>query len=66
MTNDKMALTIQETAEALSVSRQTVYRFMRYDPSFPMFHIGRSVRISANGLNQWMQDKIVGDALRQL
>lgn len=54
---DKMALTIPETAEALSVSRQTVYRFMRDDPSFPIFKIGRSVRISMAGLQRWVNEQ---------
>ncbi len=55
MAERKLALTITDAAAALSVSRQTVYRYMRDDPTFPLFKVGRSVRISAEGLREWVR-----------
>ena len=57
MSDQKLALTISEAAAALSVSRQTIWRWTRDDPTFPLFRIGRSVRISTEGLRQWVQQQ---------
>ena len=52
---NKLALNIKETAEVLSMSRQSVYKLIQHDNTFPVFHIGKSVRISADGLKEWVK-----------
>ncbi len=56
----KIALNITETAEALSLSRQSVYKLIATDPSFPAFRVGKSVRVSSAGLQQWVAAKAEG------
>ncbi len=52
---NKMALNITETAEALGLSRQSIYRLIYNDPTFPVLHIGKSVRVSVEGLREWIK-----------
>lgn len=54
---NKLALNITETAEVLSLSRQSVYKLIQSDKTFPAFHIGKSVRISAEGLREWVRNQ---------
>ena len=56
MTQIKMALNITETAEALGLSRQSIYRLIYNDPTFPVLHIGKSVRVSVEGLREWIKN----------
>lgn len=51
---EKIALNITETAEALSLSRQSIYNIIATDNSFPVFHIGKSVRVDAESLKAWV------------
>lgn len=55
MQTAKLSYNVTEAAEALSISRQSLYKLMREDRSFPVFHIGKSVRISAEGLQEWVR-----------
>ncbi len=56
----KMALNITETAEALGLSRQSIYRLIYKDPTFPVLHIGKSVRVSVEGLKEWIKKQQEG------
>lgn len=51
--SSKIALTVQEAAEALSISPPTIYQLMRTE-DFPAFKIGRRTLISRSGLEMWV------------
>lgn len=50
----KAALSITECAEALGVSRPTVYELVRR-ADFPAFKLGRRTLISRSGLEDWVK-----------
>ncbi len=54
MDHKKIAYNITEAAAALSLSRQSIYKLIASDPTFPAFHIGKSVRVSVAGLQEWV------------
>lgn len=60
MAEIKMALNITETANALGLSRQSIYKLIYNDPSFPVLRIGKSVRISVEGLKEWIKKQQEG------
>ena len=60
---DRLALSVTEAAEALNVSRPTVYQLMR-SADFPAFRVGRRTLISRSGLERWIEAQAQGgDAL---
>ena len=60
---DRLALSVTEAAEALNVSRPTVYQIMRR-ADFPAFRVGRRTLISRSGLERWIEAQAQGgDAL---
>lgn len=50
----KLALSVTETAQALGVSRPTVYQLLRRS-DFPAFRIGNRWLISRSGLEAWIK-----------
>ena len=52
--NDRLALSTAEAAEALGVSRPTVYALLHRE-DFPAFKIGGRTLISAEGLREWVR-----------
>lgn len=50
---EKFALSIDETAVALGISRPTVYALMKKQ-GFPSFRVGGRTLISADGLKAWI------------
>lgn len=56
--SEKLALSVTETAEALGISRPTVYRLLRRE-DFPGFKIGGRQLVSRKGLTEWI-DKQTG------
>ncbi len=57
----KLALNITETANALGLSRQSIYRLIYSDPTFPVLRIGKAVRISVDGLKIWIEKRQEGN-----
>lgn len=55
---DRLAYTPTEAAEVASVSRPTIYRWMRLD-GFPVARIGGCTRIPAEAFKRWI-DKQAG------
>jgi excisionase family DNA binding protein len=51
---EKIALSVAEAAEALGVSKPTVYELIHRD-DFPSFKIGARQLISRSGLEAWVQ-----------
>lgn len=53
MISDKILLTVSEAAEALGLSRSTVYSQLIHQPGFPVVRLGGSVRINRQRLQEW-------------
>ena len=53
MQNPKTVLTAIEAAEHLRVSRVTVYRLCKSDPSFPFFKVGQQIFVNLEDLEEW-------------
>lgn len=51
---DRLAYSLTETAEALGVSRPTVYELVKR-PGFPVFQIGGRRLVSVEGLRDWVR-----------
>jgi excisionase family DNA binding protein len=51
--NQKLALSITETATVLGLSRPSVYRLLRSE-GFPTVRVGRRVLVSRAGLERWL------------
>ncbi len=54
MSNEKLALSVTETAELLGVSRPTVYQLIHRE-DFPAFKVGTRTLISRAGLAAWVE-----------
>lgn len=52
-TVERLAYTPTEAAEVASVSRPTIYRWMKMD-GFPVARIGGCTRIPAKAFEQWI------------
>lgn len=59
MTDDKMALTVEDLAAALSISRSYAYKLIK-EPGFPVVYIGRRALIPRKPLEKWLEDKARG------
>lgn len=56
VTSERMALTPSQAAAAASVSRPTIYRWMRLD-GFPVARIGGCTRIPADAFKSWLNQQ---------
>jgi excisionase family DNA binding protein len=54
---EKLLLTISEAARLLSIGRSTLYELIG-SGQVPTIHIGRSVRVPADGLRHWLDRQI--------
>lgn len=61
MVMDRLAYSVEEAAQALGVSRPTVYTLMKRD-DFPAFKVGGRTLISAEGLRAWVAAQAEGGA----
>lgn len=52
--NEKLTLSITETAAVLGVSRPTIYRLIQTD-GFPLLKLGRISRIPKKALEEWIE-----------
>lgn len=50
---DKLAYSVAEAAEALGISRPTVYNLIHQE-GFPAFKVGNRTLISVSDLRQWV------------
>lgn len=55
-------LSVQETAEELGICAKTVYELV-HTKGFPAFRVGRRIRISREGLQEWIREQAT-EALR--
>lgn len=60
VTSDKLLLTIPETAEALGLSRSTVYNTLLHQADFPVVRLGGSVRVNKEKLQAWLDARTEG------
>ena len=49
----RTALTIEQLAEELQISRTTAYALVK-EAGFPSFSVGKRIMVSRNGLQRWM------------
>ena len=56
----KLALTVTEAAQLASVSRPTLYRWMKLD-GFPVFKLGGCTRIPAQASALWLESQVGGE-----
>lgn len=59
-TVDKVTLSVTETADALGVSRPTVYTLL-HRQDFPAFRVGGRTLVSAEGLREWVAAQAGGE-----
>lgn len=59
---NKILLTITETAEALGVSRASVYNNLLHREDFPAVRLGGSVRVNRVKLQEWVDRRTGGTA----
>lgn len=52
----RLVYTVSEAASVASVSRPTLYRWMRMD-GFPVAHIGGCTRIPADAFRRWLDEQ---------
>ena len=57
---EKMLLTIPEVAQALGLSRSTVYNTLLHREDFPVVRLGGSVRVNREKLQQWLDARTEG------
>ena len=57
-----MLLTVPQAAELMQLGRDTVYQ-LTHRPDFPALRLGRSVRISSEGLQSWLDKQNGGVTL---
>lgn len=53
---DQIAYTVSDAAQAVNVSRPTIYRWMHLD-GFPVARIGGCTRIPAEAFKRWIDEK---------
>ena len=53
MSEEKLAMSVSETAAALGVSRPTVYTLL-HRQDFPSFRVGGRTLVSVDGLRAWV------------
>lgn len=56
---DKLALSVTEAAEALSISRGSLYNLMKTD-GFPVLELGGRWVIPVDLLQEWMRERVEG------
>lgn len=62
--HSKLALTEDEAAIALGVSKSTIQRY-RTDGGLPYTKIGRTVRIPVTSLDDWLRERAEGERLER-
>lgn len=50
------ALTVEEFAAALQISKPTAYSIIHSRNAPPVIHVGRCIRIPAAGLERWLEE----------
>lgn len=56
---EKLALSVTEAAEALGISRRSLYNLMKAD-GFPVLELGGRRVIPVDLLQQWMHKRVEG------
>ena len=60
MIDTKTTLTVEEMADALQISRPKAYELVHAVDGPPVLHIGRAIRIPADGLRLWIERQSAG------
>jgi excisionase family DNA binding protein len=51
--DEPIAISVEEAARRIGVSRRQGYRLAAEDPTFPAYRIGRRLVVSVEGLREW-------------
>lgn len=54
--SDRLALTIDDAAELLSISRSLAYRWAK-DGTLPTIRVGNAVRVPRRALEAWIEER---------
>lgn len=57
---NKILLTVTETAQTLGLSRATVYNTLLSREDFPVVRLGGSVRVNREKLQAWVDERTGG------
>ncbi len=57
---DRLAVSPDEAAQLLGISRPSVYTLLDVDGGIPSFRIGRSRRVSVDVLREWVRAQTEG------
>ena len=53
-----VAVTMQQAAELLGLSRASIYALADRDPTFPAFHVGGCRRVNVAALQRWADAQV--------
>ena len=53
-----VTLSVEQAAEALSISTVSMYKLIKKDSTFPAIQMGRRIVIPKENLKKWIDDKI--------
>jgi excisionase family DNA binding protein len=56
MTTERLALTVEEAAELLSISRSLAYRWVKAG-TLPSIRVGNAVRVPRRALEAWIEER---------
>jgi excisionase family DNA binding protein len=56
VTTERLALTVEEAAKLLSISRSLAYRWVK-DGTLPAIRVGNAVRIPRRALEAWIEER---------
>jgi excisionase family DNA binding protein len=56
VTTERLALTVEEAAELLSISRSLAYRWVKAG-TLPSIRVGNAVRVPRRALEAWIEER---------
>lgn len=60
---EKITLNITEAAEALNISRASLYNLMAAENDFPVVRLGGRRLVPVDGLKRWIESHTEGSAI---
>jgi excisionase family DNA binding protein len=53
-----VTLSVEQAADALSISAVSLYKLIKKDKTFPAINIGRRIVIPKESLKEWIEKKV--------
>lgn len=54
-----VTLSVEQVAEALSISTVSMYKLIKKDSTFPAIQMGRRIVIPKENLKKWIDSKVI-------